>query len=139
MYNVGTNHFCMCDYIGIIGAVAASLTAFFIFLTWYDSFRYRKDKVLVTRFREGAEFFIRVRTKKDNIIEDCEVAFNGKKLIAKEPPHANKKIIYAGGAENFMLWASDLAQMQDKRYVTVFERGHRIFKRRFCDLILDPV
>jgi hypothetical protein len=129
----------MSDYIGIIGTVAASVTALFIFLTWYDSFRYRRDKAIVTRFKENGAFFIRVRTKKNDIIEDCEVEFNGKKLLLKEPPNGNKAIIYVGGAENFMFWASDFASNLDKRDVTVFERGHRIFKRRFCDLNFDKV
>jgi hypothetical protein len=78
---------------------------------------------------EGGKFFIQVRPKKDNLIEDCEVAFARQKLIIKEPPHAKKKIISAGGAENYTFWATDIPQKDDNRYIIVFERGHRIFKR----------
>ena len=135
MYNVGTNHLCMYDYIGIIGAVATSVTALFIFLTWYDSFRFRRDNVLVTRFIKDGQFFIQVRPKKNDLIEDCEVAFDGKKLITLESPNTMKKIILVGEVENFVFWASDNARKDDKRYVVVFERGHRVFKKRFRDFV----
>lgn len=45
-----------------------------------------------------------------------------------------KKTIVAGGAQNYMFWAADLPNKDDTRDIVVTERGHRIFKRRFCDL-----
>jgi hypothetical protein len=42
--------------------------------------------------------------------------------------------IPAGGVENFRFSSDAIPQKDDRRYVVVFERGNRIFKKQFCDL-----
>lgn len=120
------------DVWSIIVAVSTFMSAVFLFLGWYVIWKERRDKVLVTRFMEGNPFhwFIRVRPKRDNMLEDCTVSFARANLLTKAE-QMDRKVIHVGSAENFMFWAADQPNKNDDREIIVKERGKAIYKRKF--------
>ena len=134
----------MTDVWEIIVSVSTALTALFLFFEWYNSWRDRKDKVWVTRFMEIPQtqvagvgdfrWHIRVRAKKPEGVEDCTVSFDGENLVQKAHTSREPIIIYGGGAENFVFWATKQPSNQDERLIAVKERSRTIYKRKFKDV-----
>ena len=130
------------DIWSIIVAIATALTAFFLALEWYSSWKERKNKVWVTRFKEssanGVSWFIRVRAKKPEGVEDCTVNVGKNKLQTKAYASQEPIIIYGGGAENFAFWgATTPLDDNDEKEIVVREKNKIIWKRKFRDLQID--
>jgi hypothetical protein len=100
----------------------------------------RKDKVIVTRFEESKKsgtWFVRVRPKKDNLVEDCTVSFDGGELLTKDSDPKKSVIIYPGGGQNFMFWATKKPDRNDNREIIVKEKGKTIYHRKYSELNVD--
>jgi len=103
-----------------------------------------EKEVWVTRFMEipqtrvagvGAfQWYIRVRAKKPEGVEDCTVSFDGDNLVQKARSSSEPIIIYGAGAENFVFWGIKQPSNQDERVIAVKERGKTIYKRKFKDV-----
>lgn len=123
----------MDDIWTIIVAVSTALSAVFLFLGWYYPWKEKKDRVLVTRFMENNQWYIRVRTKY-GILGECTVVFDNQDLLGKI---SQSPINIVQGAENFQFWASNMPSNLDKREIIVKDRGKKIYNRKFNELIRE--
>jgi hypothetical protein len=128
----------MADVWSIIVSIAAALTAFFLFLEWYGSWKDKKNKVWATRTLESQKWHITVRARKPDGVEDCTSYFDGKQLLEKNAASSQPMIIIGGGAENFLFWAGDEPTARDDRQVIVKEKGKTIYRRKFKEVYLNP-
>lgn len=129
----------MDDIWSIIVAVSTALTALFLSLEWYSSWRERRDKVWVVRFKEPPSNFwsIRVRAKKPEGIEDCIVRHDDGWLRVKDTLSTEPVIIYGGGAVNFSFLGVQ-PDDDDDGNIIVKERNRIIFKRKFKEIYVSP-
>jgi hypothetical protein len=90
------------------------------------------SRILVSRFREGAYWFVRVRCM-EGTIDACSARFDKTPLITKDK---QQQVVQMAGGEavNWTFWAADPPQKDDQREIAIMERGRRIFHRPFSEL-----
>jgi hypothetical protein len=123
----------MTDIWTVMVAVSTALSAVFLFLSWYNRWQEKRDKVFVTRFMENNQWFVRV-TPKFGMLDECTVAFDNQELLGKI---TISPVNIIRGSENFQFWANNVPSNLDDREVLVKNRGKTIYKRKFRKLIRE--
>ena len=123
----------MDDIWNIVVAVSTALSALFLFLGWYSSWREKRDNVLVTRFMENEQFYVRVRTKR-SMLDRCTVVFDNEELLGKR---TLSRINIVQDAESFQFWAINKPTNLDEREIVVKNHGKTIYKQEFKEIIRE--
>jgi hypothetical protein len=113
-----------------IVAVAAVIP---LYLDWWSRRKESGPPLLVQRFKEGPDWFIRVSCRR-GVVEKCVVVFGGGVLYLKEQDKIGVTSMTEGGAENYRFPAGVVVPDDDPTNITVMDGQRLLLKRKFSGL-----